>query len=214
MSYQILTRKNYDFYECSSAFQKSIRRNNQKEAVFFGMELYLSGYSNYCWKRLLIIASEDVGTANDNSAILVNTLFQNFKMIAEKCIEEASLPFIHAVIHLCETEKTRIIDKWKIFAFKSNFKPQIPDYALDVHTRKGKIMGRNHKDFLTTGQIIEPASTKVVEEDFLDEFYHQYFTDYADKKVTITGYDKDNVTHKSTKDLDLWRKQNSQTNLF
>lgn len=214
MSFQILTRKNYDFFECSSAFQKSIRRNNQKEAIFFGMELYCSGYSSYTWKRLLIIASEDVGTADSNSAILINTLYENFKIIAEKDMEEASLPFIHAIVHLCEAEKTRIIDKWKMWALKSNYKPEIPDYALDVHTRRGKIMGRNHKQFLSEGQIITPETKTVDTPDFLNEFYHKYLTDYAEKKVTICGYDSQNVTHKSIKDMDVWKKENIQINLF
>jgi replication-associated recombination protein RarA len=214
MSYQILTRKDYDFYECSSAFQKSIRRNEPKDAIFFGMELYCSGYSNYVWKRLMVIASEDIGTGDTESAILVQSLFQSFKFIAEKDLEEASIPFIHAVLHLCSAKKSRIVDKYKIWALKSDYRPDVPDYALDVHTRKGKMMGRNHKHFLTEGQVVLPESDEIKTPDFIDDFYFEYLTDYAEKKVTICGYDADNITHKSIKDMATWKQENSQQKMF
>ena len=214
MSYQILTRKEYDFYECSSAFQKSIRRNEPKDAIFFGMELYCSGYSNYVWKRLMVIASEDVGTADNESATLVQTLYQSFKIISEKDLEEATIPFIHAVLHLCSAKKSRIVDKYKIWALKSDYRPDVPDYALDVHTRRGKIKGRNHKHFLTEGQIVLPECQTTETPNFVDAFYHKYLNDYAEKKVTICGYDEDNITHKSIKDMADWKQTKGQQKMF
>jgi len=211
MSFELKTRKNYDFFECSSAFQKSIRRNEPDLAIFFGMELYCSGYSGYVWKRLMVIASEDIGTADNNSAIMTQTLYQNHKIIAEKCIEEAAIPFIHAVLHLCSATKSRIVDHYKIWAFKSDFKPEIPDFALDVHTRRGKSMGRNHKHFLSEGQKVLPECPNTTTPQHIDEFYHKYLNDYADKKVTIVGYDKDNVVHKNIKDMNEWKSTNQNT---
>ena len=57
------TQKGYEFFEVSSAFQKSIRRCMEDEALYWAIELWNSNYKEYVWKRMLIIASEDVGLA-------------------------------------------------------------------------------------------------------------------------------------------------------
>lgn len=210
---QILTRKDYDFYECSSAFQKSIRRGYEKDAIFFGWELYASGYSKYCWKRLFVIVSEDIGLANNDATLMINTLFQNWETIAAKNIEEASLPFIHAIMYLCRSQKSRIIDEYKIWILKTDYQPPIPDYALDVHTRRGKRMGRDHNFFLEEGQKInnevDPGTDHSVK-----DFYAQYLKDYAEKKCPETGYNDKNVTHKSPRDMEQFKREYNQTKLF
>jgi hypothetical protein len=51
----------YQFDEVASALQKSIRSNEEYNACFWLYILYQSGYYKYCWKRLMVIASEDIG---------------------------------------------------------------------------------------------------------------------------------------------------------
>ena len=75
---QLLTRKDYDFFESASAMQKAIRRSDEQVALFFSTELYLSGYRKYVWKRLLIIASEDIGLADPNLVTKIVSLKQSF----------------------------------------------------------------------------------------------------------------------------------------
>lgn len=210
---QLLTRKNYDFYECSSAFQKSIRRSEKEQALFFGWELYASGYAKYCWKRILVITSEDVGMADPNGINTIMNLYHSWQMIAETNLEEASMPFIQAVLYLCATQKSRLIDEYKIYLLKTGDQLPIPDYALDVHTRRGKMMGRNHKYFLEHGRTITPISN-VHAPDNIKKFYEDYLIDYAEKKCEITGYDKRNVTHKNPKEMNDWKAVNNQTTIF
>lgn len=210
---QILTRKDYDFYECSSAFQKSIRLGNEDEALFFGHELYCSGYSKYVWKRLLVITSEDIGLANPDLPQRVMALYQMWQMIGETNIEEAAMPFIQAVITLCRSAKNRMIDEYKIFLFKSGDNLPIPDYALDVHTRRGKIMGRNHKYFLEHGRKVNNLIPVECKEE-ISEFYIKYLMDYAEKKAPITGYDDRNLTHKNPAEMNKWKLENAQQDLF
>ena len=57
--FRLRTKNGYDFLECASALQKSIRRNDIVVAAFFGVELWQSGYGNYVWKRLYTISAED-----------------------------------------------------------------------------------------------------------------------------------------------------------
>lgn len=214
MSYrQMLTRKDYDFFECSSAFQKSVRRGDEKKALFFAHELYCSGYAKYVWKRILVMTTEDIGLANPNLATQINSLHDMWIKLSPKCLEESAMNMIQAVLLLARSEKSRIIDEYKIFLFKTDYAPAIPDYALDVHTRKGKIQGRGLKFFLEHGSKIENEKDTETPKEIKD-FYTTYLNDYDTKKVTIVGYDKRNVTHKNPKEMDLWKKENNQKELF
>ena len=56
-----ITPGGYRCDECASALQKTIRRGEERDALHFATELALAGYGGYVWKRLRIIASEDVG---------------------------------------------------------------------------------------------------------------------------------------------------------
>lgn len=199
MSYQITTRKGYDFFECSSAFQKSIRRGVEQDALFFGIELAGSGYAEYVWRRILIISSEDIGLADPNVCVQAQALYKNWQVIAAKNHEEGVIPLIHAILLLSRSQKSRVVDNAKMFALKSDYNPPVPDYALDTHTRRGKRMGRGYDFFLSTGSKLENVNASV--SDPYEDFFHQYLTDYNDKKVPITGYDSRNVYHKNMKDM-------------
>lgn len=211
--FEMKTRKDYDFFECSSAFQKSIRRGEERNALFFAHELYCSGYSQYVWKRILVMTCEDIGLANPNLPQTINSLYQMWQELAKKDIEEASMPCIQAIITLCRSQKSRMIDEYKIWLFKTDYAPDIPDYALDVHTKRGKILGRTHEEFLKTGQTVINEKETGTPKD-IKEFYNVYFTDYAQKKVPITGYDSRNVTHKNPKEMEQWKRENAQQKLI
>lgn len=211
MSYEIKTRKNYDFYECSSAFQKEIRRSNEKTALFFGFELYASGYSKYIWKRMLVIASEDIGIADDMVAVKLNSLYQNWKMIQETGANGSSVPFIHAIIILARAKKSRLVDHAKIYAMKTNDNFDIPNYAFDMHTRKGKQMKRGNDFFINHGAKLENKKEMT---DIYEDFFNNFLNDKTNKNITDLGYDKRNVVHKNPKAMSDWQKENQQNTLF
>ena len=66
-----LTPGGYRVDEVTSALQKEIRRGREREALHWATELAVAGYTNYCWKRLRIIASEDVGLGEPMMAVLI-----------------------------------------------------------------------------------------------------------------------------------------------
>lgn len=200
----ILTRKDYDFFEASSAFQKSIRKGDEKVAVYFGTEIAASGYAKYLWKRMMIIASEDIGLANDNCAILVNTLYNNWQFIVEKNHEDGIIPILHAILALVRSKKSRLVDNCKMWALKTGDFLQVPDYALDVHTLKGKKMGRDHKFFIENGQKLENETILEGDKDY-NEFFMSYLTDYANGKCDDRGYNGDNVYHKNMKAMNEYK---------
>ena len=79
MPYQIKLIHDYQFDEAASALQKSIRRNMEYEACWWSFVIHESGYFKYVWKRLMIIASEDVGNATPEAALIVHALQQNYQ---------------------------------------------------------------------------------------------------------------------------------------
>ena len=66
--YKVTTVNGHLLPEVVSALQKCIRRGQVDDALYWAVDMYLTGYDEYCWKRLRIMASEDVGPAEPNSA--------------------------------------------------------------------------------------------------------------------------------------------------
>jgi replication-associated recombination protein RarA len=71
--YQLKTQNDYDFGEVISALQKSIRRGHELESMFWALELY-EKYGRALWTRLQVICNEDIGIANPQAIILIQTL--------------------------------------------------------------------------------------------------------------------------------------------
>lgn len=158
--YRLITRGNYPMDEVASALQKTIRRGREEEALFWALELE-SSYPVYVWKRLMIIACEDIGMANPQAAILVQSLWAGYEAIrkssATKHVDEDVLTF--AVLYLCRSLKNREVDEFKnavAGARDKGLKLEVPDYALDMHTQRGRAMGRTIKDFWLEGSKISP----------------------------------------------------------
>lgn len=158
-SFQLLTQKGYDFFEVSSAFQKAIRRNKEEEACYWATELYNSGYDKYIWKRLLIITSEDIGIAEPTMPATIKALFDTYFWLKnEKVGDQIRLQLFHAIILLCRAKKSRICDWSKNYFYHKHetHNLEIPDYALDVHTRRGKAKGRGIQYYHDEGCKVTP----------------------------------------------------------
>ena len=150
-SYEIKTKKGYDFFQVASAFQKSIRRCDERQATFWGIELYESGYQGYAWKRMVIMASEDVGLGDPDVIVKIMALKESYEFLAAK--KERSLPerlpFMHAILLLVRCSKSRYVDHAITYYWQTHKdnRMEMPDYAYDMHTRQGKAMGRGLKHF-------------------------------------------------------------------
>jgi len=104
------TKHGYDHYELLSALQKCIRRGLEYEAVHFAMELEEFN-PTMLWNRLRIIASEDIGPANPQMPLLMDSLQKAYSTEKSKIGESnSSLYLINAVVCLCFSQKSRITD--------------------------------------------------------------------------------------------------------
>jgi len=145
--------------EVASALQKAIRRGNEREALFWASELDLAGYGGYVWKRLRIIASEDVGLADTEAVVGVRALYENW-LESKKAKDEGAMPLflVHAVLLLARAAKSGVtIHAWMVFyaGDRQAMGIEIPDHALDMHTARGRRMGRGKKHFLDEAGRLE-----------------------------------------------------------
>jgi hypothetical protein len=92
------TQGGYLCGEVASALQKEIRRGNEREALFWASELDLAGYGNYVWKRLRIIASEDVGLASTETVIAVRVLYENWLELRKTVKDERHQGFVRVFL--------------------------------------------------------------------------------------------------------------------
>lgn len=167
-SYQRLTRKGYDFYEVASAFQKSIRRGLLEDAMYWGIELYDSGYEEFAWKRMIIMSSEDVGLGEPSCIVQVMALKQSFDYLTlRKDIGAKKLPFTHAIVMLVKSRKSRFMDHAITVYWQQNMEEMkpVPEWAYDKHTRKGKAMGRGLQHFYDDACLICNANKLEGEEE-------------------------------------------------
>src|SRR2546421_3982133 len=154
--YKVTTVNGHLLPEVVSALQKCIRRGLVDDALYWAVDMYLTGYDEYAWKRLRIMASEDVGPAEPALPATIAALYHTYSDLKKKK-DEAHAPqrlqFVHAVILLATARKNRIVDHALIHHFGNHaaLKRDIPDCALDKHTARGKRLGRGAEHFFAEG---------------------------------------------------------------
>ena len=156
--WNMTTEHGYRCDECISALQKAVRRCDADGAVWWAHELNISGFGGWVWKRLLIIVSEDVGLAEPNAPAVVNGLYQISQVLlahqkkpgpGEK-VQHPWLELLQATWFLARCPKSReVADLCGVldFRFRRNDLRPVPDEALDMHTARGRAMGRGSVHF-------------------------------------------------------------------
>ncbi len=148
--------------ELVSALQKSIRRADEATATRVAYEMYITSeqFEDKMWRRLNAISVEDIGFGNPYAPILIHTLDQMRKKFPYND-GDRPLFFVHAIRFLCRQKKERSSDCLKNIInmeFAQGYKPEIPDYAYDMHTGKGREMGRDILDFLDIRSKVTPLA--------------------------------------------------------
>jgi replication-associated recombination protein RarA len=158
--YTVTTVNGHLLPEMVSALQKSVRRGLVDDALYWAVDMYLTGYDEYCWKRLRIKASEDVGPAEPHLPATVDALYRTYADLKKKK-DEAHAPqrlmLVHAIILLAQAHKNRVVDHALIHHFGNHaaLKRPVPDCALDKHTAAGRRPGRGADHFFTEGIKLE-----------------------------------------------------------
>ena len=149
----------YAFDELRSVLQKSIRRGLVEEAVLTGYEIYASGPESeeMLWRRLEIIATEDVGLGLPAAPTLIETLYQQQKRMADG--EDRWMYAVHAIRLLAASKKDRTtmeLGNWAREVLKrGERKVEIEDYHVDLHTRRGVALGRGTEHWWADGARLD-----------------------------------------------------------
>jgi replication-associated recombination protein RarA len=127
-----------------SVLQKEIRRGNVDNAVLAAYEMLSTSadVAEHLWRRLKIIAIEDVGMGEPLAPLLLNCLHENSRAIPDA----ATMMAVHAVRLLATAKKDRTsaehADLVTVKVESGELVVTVPDYALCVHTRAGQELGR------------------------------------------------------------------------
>jgi replication-associated recombination protein RarA len=170
------TVHNYALDEVVSALQKEIRRGKVEEAMWLAVEMNRSGYGAYCWRRLMVCSTEDIGIGDPMAAVQVAALWTMAKELqsrtgsgtqAEKNSREwDGETLLQAVWVLAKAEKSREIADFDSLIYirqDRGERLEIPDYALDGHVERGRKMRRGEGFFQREGRKIYPH--KVIDGD-------------------------------------------------
>lgn len=91
-------------YDVISAFIKSVRGSDPNAAIYYLARMLAGGEEpRFVARRLVILASEDIGLANPNALLLANACFDTVHKIG---MPEARIPLAEATIYLATSPKS------------------------------------------------------------------------------------------------------------
>jgi len=159
-----------------SCLQKTIRRGMTEAAMYWALRL-AEANSWSCWKRLSVIADEDVGQPLE--IVAVDTLYRKFmatrkqsrdgklswdakrcvvcaaKILAEACKDRRADEFLE-LMDAIEKDSDKMPNLLK--SVKAMF-DVVPDEALDVHTVQGRKLGRGERFWYEVSSETENKTT-------------------------------------------------------
>jgi replication-associated recombination protein RarA len=153
--------------EVISALQKEVRRGNEENAALLAFEMVSTSedLERKLWDRLCVISVEDVGFGEVSAPVFIESL-ERMTHRYKYGEGDRALFAIHAVRYLATRKKDRSSDEmlnwFKLATEKEKLLPDIPDYAIDMHTARGQKLGRTVKDFYSAGAKVSPELEKRV----------------------------------------------------
>jgi replication-associated recombination protein RarA len=155
------TENGFPADEVISALQKCIRRGLTENALLLGWEMFITSpeLEEKMWARLQVISVEDVGYGNLHAPVLVDTLYRMHERL-QRPEHDRFLFAAHAIRVLASGKKDRTTDDMVNWAKHSvafgEQTAEIPDFAVDMHTRRGEEMGRDYLYFMTEASKVSP----------------------------------------------------------
>lgn len=163
-------------YDTISAFIKSIRGSDPNAALFYLAKMTIAGEDpKFIARRLLILASEDIGNANPNALLLANNCFQAVNVIG---YPESELILSQTVVYLATSVKSNA--SYLAIKHAKQLVKKYPNAAIPLHLRNAptKLMKE-----LNYGSEYKYAH------DFEDNFAHQEFMpkELVDQRIYTPG---------------------------
>ncbi|WP_250031270.1 hypothetical protein [Paractinoplanes maris] len=143
-----------------SVLQKEIRRCHVDNAVLAAYEMLSTSaeVAEHLWRRLKLIAVEDIGLGEPMAPLLVECLERNF----DATPGGDTMMAVHAVRYLALARKDRSssehADLVATRVERGDLVVEVPDYALCVHTKAGQEMGRGLPQWWANGARVTNES--------------------------------------------------------
>ena len=152
-------------YDIISAFIKSIRGSDPNAAVYWLARMIEGGEDpKFIARRLLILASEDIGNANPNALLLANNCFQAVNVIGWP---ESRIILSQAVIYLASSAKSNAsyeaINKAQALVRKTG------SLSVPIHLRNAPTKLMKELDYGTEYMYAHAYAGNFVEQEYLPD---------------------------------------------
>ncbi len=137
-----------EHYDTVSAFIKSIRGCDPDAAIYWLAKMLVGGEDpRFIARRLVILASEDIGLADSRALTIANAAFDACERIG---LPECELNLAHATLFLALAPKSNSVTMALEMAKKAvveNPVQSVPTYLRDSHTKFNRSLG-NGEDYI------------------------------------------------------------------
>ncbi len=131
-----------EHYDVISAFIKSIRGSDPDSALYWLARMLDAGEdARFIARRLVILASEDVGLADSNGLVVADAAARAVEFVG---LPEAQLNLAHAVVYLARAPKTNSVTAALGAAFadvRERTSSGVPNHLRDSHYPGAKTLG-------------------------------------------------------------------------
>ena len=167
-----------EHYDLMSAFQKSIRGSDENAAIFYLAKMLEAGDLLSPIRRLLVIASEDIGLAYPMAAVVVKACCDNALQLG---LPEARIPLAQAVIFLATLPKSNsAYSAYDAAAsdIRSGLGMNIPDYIRDSYQPSAQ----HNKEYVYPHMCKNHYyKQQYLPDDIKDHVYYQYGENKTEK---------------------------------
>ena len=170
-------------FDIMSALQKSIRGSDPDAAVFYLARLLEAGDMISACRRLLVIASEDIGLAYPQAATITKYCVDSALQLG---LPEARIPLAEAAILLATSPKSNsaisAIDA-ALSDIRNGKGGEVPSHLRDAHYSGASKLGRG-----TTYKYPHSFENHWVKQQYLpDDIKDRVYYEYGDNKVEKTS---------------------------
>ncbi|WP_269526377.1 replication-associated recombination protein A [Coraliomargarita parva] len=137
-----------EHYDHASAMIKSIRGSDPDAALYWAFKMLQGGEDpRFIARRLVILASEDIGLANSHALTVAVAAFDACERVG---LPECEYNLAHAVLYLSTSPKSNSVTR-AMAAVKQSLRDKpvqaVPLWLRDAHTKTNKSLGHG-KDYL------------------------------------------------------------------
>jgi putative ATPase len=152
-------------YDIISAFIKSIRGSDPNAAVYWLARMIEGGEDpSFIARRLLILASEDIGNANPNALLLANNCFQAVNVIGWP---ESRIILSQTVTYLASSAKSNA--SYEAINKAQALVKQTGDLSVPIHLRNAPTKLLKELDYGTEYKYAHAYSGNFIEQEFMPE---------------------------------------------